>query len=156
MSIKAERKLTGRHVLLMLLAFFGVMLAVNAYFVVMAVTSFRGEDVPRSYRQGLEYNQTLTARGLQNELGWTAQVNKTEAQIILAFHDAEGRPLNHLNIEAKLRHPVDTARDLPLTFIQDSKGRYAADIKALNGRWLLVAKAQTDQQDFKFEYELWD
>lgn len=156
MSTKAEKELTGRHVLLMLLAFFGVMLAVNIYFTFMAVTSFRGEDVPRSYRQGLEYNQTIAARGLQNELGWTARVNQTDTHIILAFHDSEGQPLNHLNVEAKLRHPVDTARDIPLTFTQDNNGRYAAEAKALKGKWLLIANAQTDTQDFKFEYELWD
>lgn len=156
MSIKAEKELTGRHVLFMLLAFFGVMLAVNIYFTFMAVTSFRGEDVPRSYRQGLEYNQTIAARTLQNQLGWTVHVNTTESHIVLAFRDAEGQPLNHLKVEAKLRHPIDTAKDVPLTFTQDSQGRYKTHAPNLEGRWLLIANAHTDEQNFKFEYELWD
>jgi len=105
--------------------------------------------------QGLEYNNTITARELQNEMGWTARINKTESQIILVFQDAQGRPLNHLNLKARLRHPVDTARDIALTFNQDRQGRYAANSKAVKGRWLLVATASTDKYDFKFEYELW-
>jgi len=156
MSVKAEKELTGRHVLMMLLTFFGVMLAVNIYFTFAAVTSFRGEDVPRSYRQGLEYNKTLAARTLQNEMGWTARINKNESHIILAFQDIEGQPINNLNIEAKLRHPVDTARDIPLVFQQDGKGRYAARATPLQGKWLLSANAYKNEQNFKFEYELWE
>jgi len=156
MSAKAEKELTGRHVLLMLLAFFGVMLMVNIYFTVAAVKTFRGEDVPRSYRQGLEYNQTIAARAQQNQLDWHVQVNQTGSHIILAFQDAEKRPLNYLTIEAKLRHPVDTARDRPITFTADDDGLYKANVEKQAGRWLLVAHARKNEQLFNFEFELWE
>jgi len=157
MSTKTERELTGRHVLFILLAFFGIMLAVNVYFTVAAVKTFRGEDVPRSYRQGLEYNETIAARGLQNEIGWTVRVNHTDTDIILLFQDDTGRALNDLTIQAKLRHPVDTDQDRIVEFSSKGGGRYAAhQIETINGRWSLMGRAQTKTESFKFEYDLWE
>ncbi len=156
MSVRAKKELTGRHVLYMLLAFFGVMLAVNIYFTVAAVKSFRGEDVPRSYRQGLEYNQTLAARAVQNDMDWSVRANQIDDRIVLLFQDNDGQAITQLSVEAKLRHPVDTARDLPVKFSPNAEGRYEATNIPLGGKWLLVGTASNSAQKFKFEYELWE
>ena len=55
-------ELKGWHVLLILMAFFGVMFSVNGVFLYHAITSFPGEDVKKSYVQGLNYNDTLAVR----------------------------------------------------------------------------------------------
>ena len=53
--------LEGRHVLMALIAFFGVMLIANGIFVYFAVLTFSGGDTPESYRKGLNYNETIAA-----------------------------------------------------------------------------------------------
>jgi nitrogen fixation protein FixH len=156
-----QKQLTGRHVLFMLLAFFGVMIVVNAYFTFVAVKSFRGEDVPRSYRQGLEYNQTLAARAEQERSGWTAGVNTIKAdatplKIILEFKDKDNRPLPGLAIYAKLRHPVDTGLDQMLSFTDIGNGRYIANPNPLTGHWTLEDDAQQGDFVFKVRHELWE
>lgn len=151
-SVK-NKGLTGWHVLFMLLGFFGVMIAVNAYFLVAAVTSFRGEDVPRSYRQGLEYNQTIAARETQTAMGWTAEVNVTGKQLVINIQDRNGYNVKGLQIDAKLRHPVDTALDVPLTFTF-SGGAYSAEIPPLQGQWKLTGTASNGTAPFTFEYDL--
>lgn len=158
---ETQKELTGRHVLFILLAFFGVMIAVNAYFTFVAVKSFRGEDVPRSYRQGLEYNQTLAARAEQERSGWTAGVNlvKDDAnpgKIILEFKDKDNRALPGLVIHAKLRHPVDTNLDQLLSFTDAGEGRYIANPNPLTGHWTLEADAQQGDFVFKVRHELWE
>jgi len=157
-TAKAKKELKGRHVLMMLLAFFGVMLAVNIYFTVMAVKSFRGEDVPRSYRQGLEYNQTLESRAAQKAIGWTVRANLAQSsygdRIILDVRDKDGRSIPNLAIKAVLRHPADTALDIPLDFESDGI-HYSVNIATIKGKWLLVATARTETQQLKFEHELW-
>ena len=65
----------GWHVLTALLAFFGAIIAVNIAFAVIAVRSFPGEDVRRSYVQGLQYNDTLAERRVQQALGWQASAD---------------------------------------------------------------------------------
>lgn len=160
MPQRETKQLTGKHVLIMLLAFFGVMIAVNIYFTVVAVKSFRGEDVPRSYRQGLEYNQTLAARGLQKDAGWTGHVNVTQAQgvptLILQIKDKQGFGISGLELAAKLRHPVDTDRDQPIVFSDIGDGRYRAMPGALEGHWTIEVETMQDGFPFKMRHELWE
>ena len=155
-----QTELTGRHVLIILLVFFGVMLAVNAYFTFVAVKSFRGEDVKGSYRQGLEYNQTIAARGEQKELGWSARVNTQSAadgglEIIVMISDAADLPVGNLAMTGTLRHPVDLSNDIALKFEDTGGGRFTARADNVTGRWALRGEARQDGQIFKFEQDIW-
>jgi len=59
----------GRHVLMALIGFFGVMFLVNGIFVYFAVATFSGGDTSDPYRKGLHYNETLQAADRQAERG---------------------------------------------------------------------------------------
>lgn len=160
----SERSLTGKHVLLMLVGFFFVIIVVNIIFIFHAVDSFRGEDVKKSYRQGLNYNATLQMREAQAALGWSADINvqdilRTTAdttagqkQIIVKVSDADGQVVKGLVMEGRLRHPVDTAKDIPLTFMPGNLNR--ANVPDLNGRWTLEAEADHDGEVFRLQRDL--
>lgn len=161
---ESERSLTGKHVLLMLVGFFLVIIVVNIVFIFYAIDSFRGEDVKKSYRQGLNYNATLQMREAQAASGWTADVNvqditRTTAeatagqqQVIVKVSDAEGQIVKGLVMEGRLRHPVDTAKDIPLTFMPGNLNR--ANMPKLNGRWTLEAEAAHDGEVFRLRRDL--
>jgi hypothetical protein len=72
----------GRHVLLGLIAFFGVMLVANSLLVYYALDTFSGGDRPDPYRAGLRYNDTIAAAERQAALGWQSDV---------AYDDDRGR-----------------------------------------------------------------
>ena len=151
----ANKELTGRHVLFMVLAFFGIIISVNTYFIVMAVKSFSGEDVPRSYRQGLEYNQTIEAREHQSQLGWTVTANRLDERILVSLTDIDGQPLTNLSLTAKLRHPTVLSNDQILIFKEVEPGLYAASTRGFQGKWLLIVDAKKSEDSFRFEYALW-
>ena len=160
MAARENRTLTGRHVFLMLVAFFGVMIIVNIIFTVMAVKSFTGEDVPKSYRQGLEYNQTLETRREQSGLGWSVSANSYQTdgftQIVVRLEDQDAKALSGFSIEGVLRHPTDKAFDQSLSFQDTGLGRYAAKIKLPAGQWQLKAKAIDEAgQSLNFTHDLW-
>ena len=155
LKTKKTKELTGKHVLLMLLAFFGVTLSVNIIFTVAAVKSFSGEDVPRSYRQGLEYNDVIAARETQTDLGWQVCANTAADRILVRFSDADGLPISGLQIDGKLRHPATLSNDQELQFIEISNGVYEARIMGLRGRWDLSAIAIKESDKFRFEHEIW-
>lgn len=121
----------------------------------MAVKSFSGEDVPRSYRQGLEYNETLAGRSAQNELGWSAHVNTVGDEILIVIRDRNGQTLNGLAVTGTLRHPASLSNDQLLKFKQDIDGVYRATVFGLRGKWQLNAVAVANEIDFAFEYDLW-
>ena len=60
----------GRHVLIGLVAFFGVMLVANGIFVYYALETFAGGDTSDPYRKGMHYNETLAEAARQDERGW--------------------------------------------------------------------------------------
>ncbi len=145
----------GWHVLLALVAFFGVIFAVNIAFILVALGTFRGEEVRRSYVQGLAYNDVLAERRAQAELGWSAAVNLDGDRLILEVTDSEGAPVGRLPLEATLRHPADMDRDVALEFAERETGLYVADVSGLaDGRWRLEAEARGDTP-FVVERELW-
>ena len=133
------KKLSGTHVLLIFLAFFGVMFAVNGIFLHSAITSFPGEDVDNSYVQGIDYNSTLAARSAQAELGWTAEAGLAGDQLIIRLADAEGDPLSQQTVSATLRHASDAGLDRDIALAPVNLGEYAQTVPAdvPGGVWTL-------------------
>jgi nitrogen fixation protein FixH len=136
----------GWHVLAALLGFFAIVIAVNVGFAVIAVRSFPGEDVRRSYLQGLAYNDTIAARRAQAVLGWDASAriegDAAAATILVELRSRSGEPINSATVTGDLRWPTDARRDRRLEFERTGDGRYRALVGALpQGRWQLRANA---------------
>lgn len=152
------RELTGKHVLAMLVVFFGIIITVSIVFTTLAVKSFRGEDIKQSYRQGVDYNQTLDARATQSELGWMATTNvigtANDRTLIIQVNGADNTPLLHLDVTARLRHPVDSTLDRPLEFSSFSDGRARADLSGLYGQWTVQVVAENADGTLQFNYDL--
>ena len=57
----AEGVITGRHVLIGMLVFFGVILGVNGMFLYSALSTYTGVVSDEPYRKGLNYNERIEA-----------------------------------------------------------------------------------------------
>ncbi|MEM9599806.1 MAG: FixH family protein [Pseudomonadota bacterium] len=151
-------QLTGRHVLLLMVGFFGVIIATSVVFTTLAVTSFRGEDVKRSYRQGLDYNTTLDARSAQSQLGWTAQINivddRGERMVVVQLTDADGVPLSATEFVGRLRHPVDSTLDHKIDLDSQGDGIARANLTGLLGQWTLEVSATRGEDHFAFRRDI--
>ena len=102
-TIKAETGLKGAHVLAALLAFFGIVFAVNGVLVFEALKTHSGVVAQEPYRKGLAYNDRIAADGLQSALGWKADVGFGSAgQVALTMLDRDDKPLSGLLIAGAL------------------------------------------------------
>lgn len=142
-----------------MLAFFGAVVAVNAAFIVFAVGTFPGEDVRRSYMQGLHYNEVLEQRRVQHAQGWAATAtlrgDEVEALLEVRMTAHDGAPLALAGLTAQLQRPATDALDRVLVFEPAGDGRYVARLGALPpGRWRLRAHAEADSGALDFESEL--
>lgn len=147
----------GKHVLIAMLVFFGGVIAVNALFITLALNSFPGEDVRRSYLQGLHYNETLRERAQQAALGWRASAAIAEdgASLIIVLRDHEHRPVEHAQLQAQLRRPAESASDEALAFTPMGDGRYRAALNALRpGVWDLRLTATRGEDRFDLQRRL--
>ena len=152
-------RVRGWHVLAMMLAFFGFIIAVNVTFAVVAVRSFPGEDVRRSYLQGVQYNDTLEQRREQAELGWQASADfasvATGANLEVVLSDRDGAPIDGATITGEIQWPTTDAFDRATTFEARGDGRYVSQLGELQpGRWRLRAHAARDTGSLDFEAEL--
>ena len=154
-----EKELKGWHVLLIMLTFFGVMFAVNGVFLYHAITSFPGEDVKKSYVQGLNYNDTLAARAAQAELGWLAEAGVDNDQIVFRLHDADDKPLSNYSVIGELRRSATRDHDQAVTFAANYDGSYVTDAAQLQpGQWYLritVLDEAAENVLFKVDKTLW-
>jgi len=142
-------QLTGWHVLTMFLSLFGVMLAVNILFVVLALKTFSGET-DHAYINGLKFNETLAAHARQTELGWTMSLGLERpagggAVREARLADRAGRPLRGAVIQGTIGRPTDAKEDQSLSFTETTPGIYRAIIDQVRpGRWKFVASAKLD------------
>jgi nitrogen fixation protein FixH len=153
------RQIRGWHVLAGLLAFFGAVIAVNVVFIVAALNTFPGEDVRRSYVQGLHYNDTLAERRAQAALGWRANAafagGAEGAVLEVTLRAGDAAPLDGVQLSGELQWPTDARFDRALEFQPAGAGRYLADLGQLPpGRWRLRARAQRGDRALDFESEL--
>lgn len=162
MSGAPERVITGRHVLIAVLAFFAVVIAANGAFVFLALNTFTGVSTEDAYQRGLAYNETLRAAADQRALGWRAAVEGTvpaegRARVAVTLSDRAGRPLEHLAVTGVLRRPTQDGFDRALELARVGPGRYAVEVALpLAGQWHLALEAVSREgQHFRIEERLW-
>lgn len=137
-------EVTGRHVLIAMLVFFGVIFAANGVFITMAVRTFPGLAADHPFKHGLakEMNATFAARAEQAARGWTAEIDVArEGLVTLRVADADGAPVGGLDIEGAIKRPATQHDDRALVFAPGPEGGYVADAGALGGGvWIVVAR----------------
>ncbi|MBN8648396.1 MAG: FixH family protein [Caulobacterales bacterium] len=152
-----EAKLTGFHVLMILLAMFGVVFAVNGYFIYMANKTNSGE-IGHAYLEGLKFNEKLEARAKQSELGWSMELGFQrgaggDALFIADVKDRDGKPVTGAIMNGKIGRLVESKDDKNLDFKEIEPGKYSAHLSNLeSGKWSFTASAVKDNLP-KFETE---
>jgi len=149
------REIKGWHVLAATLVFFAVTIAVNGLFIGLAVGTFSGEEAPKSYRQGLAYNDVLDRRARQVALGWSAALAAERGEVVVTVTDAAGAPVTGLALDGAARHPSDAALDRRLDFAEAGRGRYVAPLtpRLDEGAW--TVRAADESAPFEVERRIW-
>jgi len=143
MDVVKVKKLEGRHVLYMLLGFFGVMCAVNAVFVYFALTSFSGLSVEDSYLRGLRYNDEIAASKDQSSREWSSDLyfeglGDKKAIVSVRLTDRSGKPLTGLVAQLNIRRPTQEGQDRQLTMMPTQE-EFQSELEfPFSGQWDLI------------------
>jgi nitrogen fixation protein FixH len=129
----------GRHVLMALIGFFGVMLFANGVFVYFALATFSGGDTANPYGKGLHYNETLKAAARQAELGWQTELSYDDktGRLLVSFLDKGAAPVTGLEIGAMLSRPATDKEDRFVALNEVARGTYAASVALEPGLWVV-------------------
>ncbi|MGC4252017.1 MAG: FixH family protein [Sphingobium sp.] len=132
------RRFTGRHMAAILIAFFGVVIAVNMLMATMAVRSFGGTVVDNSYVASQKFNGWLEQAREQDRLGWKDDVTLTKGRNIrLALSDTVASPIRGATVSTIAQHPLGRAPDVALAFHENAEGVYLSGRPLPAGRWQL-------------------
>lgn len=124
----------GWHVGAAVTAFFGLVIGVDAAFMMLAYRSHPGQVAARPYEAGLIYNAELERLRAQEALGWRAGVEARTGGLDVLLRDRDGRPLIDLRVTATLQRPATERGRTELSLNERAPGVYVAD-HALSGTW---------------------
>ena len=145
-------RIKGWHVLVAMIAFFGVITAVNAVFISAALRTYPGEVSITPYEDGLAFNRRLAQQEAQAALGWRAAADARAGGVEVRLVDRDGHLLSGLEVKATLQRPATESGAQHLTLSEQSAGVYVASASGLTGAWDLTLTA-VDQGGQTFEAE---
>jgi nitrogen fixation protein FixH len=145
---KKPRPLTGRMVLLCLLAFFGTVVGVNMLLMKFAIDTLSGTEVDSAYRASLAYENEIAAARDQNRRNWKVDAHVERradgaATVRLDARDGNGAPLSGLKFSGRLERPTDKRIDRAVELAESGIGIYRGSASGvLPGQWDLVIEGE--------------
>jgi nitrogen fixation protein FixH len=133
---------TGRHMLLIMLAFFGIIIGVNVTMATLAGTSWTGFVVRNSYIASQEFNGKVEAAREQIALGWTASLTLDDGTVSLRLADAGAAPIPLSAAELVFRNPASEADDTTIALLPSARGMVGA-ARLRDGLWVVEIEAVT-------------
>ncbi|ANN60632.1 cytochrome oxidase [Mesorhizobium loti] len=140
-NTQKTREFTGRHMLLTILGFFGVVIAVNLTMATLANTSWTGLVVENTYVASQQFNKKAEERRAQAALGWTGNLTIARSEVRYSLSDATGKPVPLHGVKILFRHPAYEAEDKPVTLALASAQEFAARDVPRDGVWIVEVDA---------------
>jgi nitrogen fixation protein FixH len=139
----APRQWTGWTVLVFMLAFFGVVIGVNAVMAHFAMSTFGGVDVDSSYRAGQMFERDVAMAETQDERHWRVDGKIKQAaggtkSLDFSARDSNGAPLSGLTATAEFTRPTDRRLDRIVSIQEDEPGHFHGAVALPPGQWDLV------------------
>src|SRR4051794_21870223 len=141
---RAVKPLSGRKVLFMLVAFFGVVIGVNLVMMRLAIQTLPGTEVDSAYSASLAYEKEIAAARDQDGRHWKvdAHVERSGqggATLQVEARDRNGRPMSGLKFQGRFERPTDRRADLSVVLAETGIGVYRGSAQAIaSGQWDLV------------------
>jgi nitrogen fixation protein FixH len=149
MKILTDGKFTGWHMTAILVAFFGIVMAVNFYMARMAVGTFGGTVVDNSYVASQEYNSWLGAAARQDKLGWNVKVSLDASRHVHVDARSDGVAITQMTAIGDALHPLGRADDIALSFAPTHDGALISTTALPAGRWNLRLSLRRGADIFK-------
>jgi nitrogen fixation protein FixH len=143
------------------LAFFGIVGAVNAAMVWAAISTYSGGVGEAPYRRGLKYNERIHAAAKQEQAGWHDEAQVDGRGLRLRVLDAGGRPVAGLTVKGVIGRPATNREDIALALREAPGGAYAAVLPSIApGAWILDLEAAAGAGDdaaivYRLRKRLW-
>jgi len=135
--IFARGTLTGRKVLAIAVAFFGIVTVVNVVMASRAIGTFPGVEVANSYVASQSFDKD---RAAQEALGWQVEPSYENGVLSLVIRDGQGLPAQVKELNAIVGRTTMAADDQSPEFAYKG-GIFSAPVSLEPGAWLIHLNA---------------
>ena len=137
------RELTGRMVLVGLLAFFAVVVGANGMLVHEALSTFGGVETDSSYRAGQLFERDVAMARAQDAQHWRVEASVTPAAdgsalLDIVALDGAGLAVAGIAATARFERPTDRRLDRSVAVSEDAPGHFRGSAAISPGQWDLV------------------
>ncbi len=146
-----EHPFTGKHMLIAMLCFFGVIIAVNLTMATFASQSWTGLVVRNSYVASQQYNERLAASREQAARQWQATIDYRDGSIEFKLTDKDGAPVHLTDASAEIGRPAYEAMDHEVALTYRSDGLYWAKDPLGPGVWQVAVTGNHEQGPYRIE-----
>jgi nitrogen fixation protein FixH len=146
-----NKKFTGKHMAMVFVGGFGVVIAVNLLMASFAVSGFHGVVVENSYVASQKYNGWLAKAESSRALGWQV-VPERRADGRLVIETVAVPDGATITVEAE--RPLGTRDTIRLSFVPQGEGRWLSNEALAEGRWQLRMAISAAGQEWAGESEI--
>ena len=133
----SERPFTGWHMLAIMVAFFGVIIAVNLTMAYFARSSWSGFVVENTYVASQQFNRKAAEGRAQAALGWKPELTIAGGEIRYRLLDDGGEIVAASEVTAYFRRPVSDAQDRQAELVIQPDGSFSAPVDLGDGAWIV-------------------
>lgn len=140
------RPLTGRMVLFMLLAFFGVVIGVNLVMLRLASSTFSGQGDKNAYVAGLSHNRALAAAREQDRRGWKVDASLERVapgRSLVSVVRSDAGAFANVEVVARFEHPASGSMDRSVTLEPAGANAWRASLDLPVGAWDFVIEMRS-------------
>ncbi|EKF17592.1 FixH family protein [Nitratireductor pacificus] len=141
-KIDKQKEFTGWHMLAIMIAFFGVVIAVNLTMAFYASSSWTGLIVKNSYVASQTFNERTAEGREQAALGWTGELMVKGDAITYRLVDASGSTIPLDSVAVVMHRPVTADEDIALTLERRADGTFGIDHGPGDGTWVINITAE--------------
>ena len=145
---------TGRRMAIVMVSFFGVVIAVNLLMATFATRTFGGTVVDNSYVASQNFNGWLQEAREQAALQWEAETALDPSGHLVTRGTTPAGPLVGATVEARASHPLGRAPERLLPLTPDQPGLYRSAEPLPSGRWIIRLSVRRDGHEARYLTEV--
>ncbi|SEI19564.1 Nitrogen fixation protein FixH [Rhizobium tibeticum] len=128
---------TGRHMLFIMLAFFGIIISVNMTMAWYATSSWSGLVVENTYVASQEFNKKAQAIRTMATSGVSGELALQDGLIVYTLRNLDGSPAAADAVTAHIKRPVGDHEDFVIRLSKSGDGHFEARHRVLSGDWIV-------------------
>jgi nitrogen fixation protein FixH len=139
------RNFTGFHITAILVAFFGIVIAVNLVMARAATSTFGGALAENGYVASQDYNRWIAESAAQDRLGWTLSSDVVDGHLMLTVEGVAAP-----TVTAIAEHPLGRVDEQVVALTRQPDGRFRSDQRLMEGRWKLRVTVRDSRNEARF------